>query len=270
MMEDRIFEKYLKGEDEALLNFHDINNNINDIILGSLSCIEDYIEKGCFWIKNIRTFLLKDFPKSIIFEFLTEDILENRLNATYFKDIETNKELIKVINHKIHHEIKELNFSKDFELQSKYIDSENLKYEYLEDSEYLHELWKRILSYEAISFLYLLKKYFVPDLEIEFENNFNLYKPLFEDTKIDKRKTAKPITNNEKLKALTEFCPELIKRLHKLKVKEQKIVLNLITGVNKDDAYKKVITTHKRVIINTTFKNDEIDIEDLKNKLNIT
>jgi hypothetical protein len=95
----------------------------------------------------------------------------------------------------------------------------------------------------------------------------------FDDIKkLDKRKRLKPLTNNEKLIALCEFCPELITLLNKSKLtKDEKgQVIYLITDVNKEDAYKKVFTADNRTLDKTTITNKEIDFEDLKNKLKNT
>jgi hypothetical protein len=118
----------------------------------------------------------------------------------------------------------------------------------------------------------------------EFMNAFHLFVPHFmfrnsliilpeesasKNRSIDKRISKYAPTNNERLKALSIFCPELIKRLHNLTRKDKEIVLLLITGVNKDDAYKTLFN-NKKVLDNTVIKNDEIDIQELKTKLNIT
>jgi hypothetical protein len=123
------------------------------------------------------------------------------------------------------------------------------------------------LSCMAISLFVLSFKKFLPNYE--FKNSLASYID-YKQKKIDNRISQYAPTNNERLKALSIFCPELIKRLHNLTRKDKEIVLNLITGVNKDDAYKKVFTADKKILNETIIKNDEIDIEDLKNKLNKT
>lgn len=84
--------------------------------------------------------------------------------------------------------------------------------------------------------------------------------------KLDKRRTqAKPPTNYDRLMALQEFCPELIKKLLSSGKEVQKDVVHLITGVNKEDSYKLLFTTRK-----PNCKQSRIEeINELKKKVGI-
>jgi hypothetical protein len=93
-------------------------------------------------------------------------------------------------------------------------------------------------------------------LDSVIENNIN-----------DRRKNEKAPTNNVRLKALTEFCPELISKLLNCSKDERKDVIHLITGVNREDSYKLLFTEYKRQINEFTIDVDGIDFEKLKNKL---
>lgn len=107
----------------------------------------------------------------------------------------------------------------------------------------------------------------VPDIETPLSKD---EVQRFEKEHRDKRFRKVVPTINEKLKALTELCPEFIKRLHKLDKEEQKQAISLITGVNKVDAYKKVMTKDIRELEATEIKYDGINLQSLKIKLNKT
>lgn len=244
-----------------ILNFHQINDLCDNHISSVLDYIDLYLTNGILDIRKIIDKLHKDLVENNLFEVLTNSIYEQELNPIYFSDINTNKEIIRVINYKIHYEIKSFDFNNNFELRK-----EDL------DSEYIYHYFMSFFCYQAINFLFTLKNYFVPDLKIDYENNYNFYKETEKQQKSDNRKSRNAPTNAEKLKALKEFCPELITKLHKsnLNKNEQGQIIYLITGVNKTDAYKKIITSDSKALDNTIIKNDEIDFENLKNKLNNT
>lgn len=189
---------------------------------------------------------------------LSKDIDKGKYDELFFEDYDRNTKILS---------------STFYLIEQLFDDLNSLKQEDLSQSEDVDSMMKLlvegILIYISLFVFRFIR--FIPEYKLINEHSEleKYYKEYNEQIK-DKRKTAKPITNNEKLKALTEFCPELIKRLHNLKKYEQEQVIHLITGVNKVDAYKKVMTAEKKEIENTTFKNHEIDIEDLKNKLNIT
>jgi len=72
----------------------------------------------------------------------------------------------------------------------------------------------------------------------------------------DNRKSAKAPTNLDKIKALKELCPELMKRLTNQDKETQQTVIHLITGVNKEDSYKYSFGSRWR-------EADERDVEGL-------
>jgi hypothetical protein len=59
-----------------------------------------------------------------------------------------------------------------------------------------------------------------------------------ESNNLDKRLMKNAPTNKDKIKALKELCPELMKRLTNEDKETQQTVIHLITGVNKEDSYK--------------------------------
>lgn len=254
--EENISERYFKKTE--ILNFLEIRV----LVTNHLSATVD----------NVQTRILsigepfansEERNRAELFWFLVEDIIELRLDEIYFENITVNKEIIKIINFNIHLELKNLEF--DPETEIKY--SDNF------DREQLAEYYSYRYCYEAINFLYNLKNYFVPELEIEYKNKMSIFSIQEQEELLktkDERLSKHRPSNNERLKSLKEFCPELTTKLLDLSKEEKGQIIHLITGVNKDDAYKKVFTADSRVLSDTSIRNDEIDFEDLKNKLNNT
>lgn len=81
----------------------------------------------------------------------------------------------------------------------------------------------------------------------------------------DNRKSAKAPANLDKIKALKEFCPGLMKKLQGVEVETQKEIIHLITGVNKVDSYKYSFGPRNKETNNREINN----LEDLLNKINI-
>lgn len=116
---------------------------------------------------------------------------------------------------------------------------------------------------EDFEYLFNLIKYYLPDYEFPEVTNEQIQK-------LDGRLSQKQPTNKQRLKALSEFCPDFIKTLHKLSNDEKKDIIHLITGVNRDDSYKFIFTADKRILNETKMDFDQIDFEDLKTKLKNT
>lgn len=217
------------------------------------------------------------FNYHTIFEDLYFEIYEGKLDECFFSDIESNKEIIKIISSRIEDFFDFKNYlNNDYTsifpesaVNQKVFKEVILDNYVLEDSVFNEEILMTNYSKDAQRFIHALKTFFVPDLHIKY--------PLSKEESIirkqsDKRISLKAPTNKEKLKSLCEFCPELITLLNKstLTKHEKGQVIYLITGVNKEDAYKNVFTSDKRTLDETTIKNDEIDFEYLKTKLKNT
>jgi hypothetical protein len=264
-----LYNQFISGEKK--LNFKDICTLANEYTLLE---IEDAISSTCIDSveeikdsKNVKvhykditnsqaiTEMASICPYHNVFEEIDEMIFNGQFDECFFSDIKTNQEIIKVICTRIESSI----FFEDSLI-------ENLEHDFLKNK----VDWDYLLGYYLKKAQYLIqtfKDYFVPDLHIRY--------PLSKEESIirkqsDKRKNIYSPTNNEKLKSLCVFCPELISKLHKLSKKDKQEIIFLITGVNKADAYKNVFTSKKRILDETTIKNDEIDFEDLKNKLKNT
>lgn len=203
------------------------------------------------------------YPFNWIFEEVEDLVTKGRLDLCFFSDVNKNTQLIKIICKRI----------ESFPYFNRYTDLEIDTYLFRGDKEILNKPFdiSLIMNYyirTSQKLILSFKNFFVPELLINH--------PLKHEVKIqqksDNRKSIYAPTNNERLKALKEFCPEFIDKLHKsnLNKNEQGQIINLITGVNKTDAYKKIITSDSKVLDNTIIKNDEIDFENLKSKLNNT
>jgi hypothetical protein len=163
----------------------------------------------------------------------------------FFSDIIINKEKIKVL-------------IKWFESVLDYLDRNNV------------QSFNRYGVSKAIKSVIYFFSVLVPDYKTILTAE-EISKISLSNRKKDKRLSEYAPNNNERLKALNEFCPELIKKMHGLDKETKKQIVNLITGVNKEDAYKNLFTANAKKILNETIiQNDEIDIEDLKNKLKNT
>jgi hypothetical protein len=178
---------------------------------------------------------------SLLINFLIQKVLEqeNEFEDEFFNNLETNIHKIKIIVERI-----------------------NLSIKIIE--KVFHEKEFFIPHTLQLKNLFFMLKSYIPEYKPKE------YTEEFIESKIDKRISPKTPTANERLKALKEFCPELITKLHKRTRKEQEQIIHLITGVNKTDAYKKIMTADSKELDNTTIKNDEIDFEGLKNKLKNT
>lgn len=202
---------------------------------------------------KIQLVFREEFDKRSEFILMVNDVCTfiqkniNLFEEEFYNNLSINQYKLTVILEKLNYSIHGLNFFKE-----KYDENREINF-------------NPLCYYDMVKLFDTLKIY---TLNHEYKTYTN--EVLEQRLKPDNRISKYAPTNNERLKALTEFCPELINRLHKLSKDEQKQVIHLITGVNKDDAYKKVMTANKREIEDTIIKNDEIDIEDLKNKLNNT
>lgn len=270
-IQNELYNQFIDGEKK--LNFKDIYILAND---HTLWVIEDEIRGTCIDsieeiegsekvkvhyadITNIKAIskIARICPYHNVFEQIDVALFSGEFNDCFFSDIKTNQEIIKVICSRI----ESSRFFEDYltteinvSLLKNKVDMNFLLGYYLKKAQYLIQTFK---------------DYFVPDLHIKY--------PLSKEESIirkqsDKRISLKAPTNKEKLKSLCEFCPELITLLNKstLTKHEKGQVIYLITGVNKEDAYKNVFTSDKRTLDETTIKNDEIDFEHLKNKLKNT
>jgi hypothetical protein len=158
------------------------------------------------------------------------------VDVLFFQDLTTNIHKFKVIGNRISTLIEVLKIQEDRGRKTRLKDFENL--------------------------LYLIKE-FLPDYEFPEITDEQVQR-------LDKRLKVNSPSNKQKLKALQEFCPELMDKLSKCSKEEQKDVIHLITGVNKEDSYKLLFTADKRQINEFTIDIDGIDFETLKNKLKNT
>jgi len=280
-LQKQILERYLVHFEK--LNFEEWYISLDSYILSALDEID---------IKSLgeRDFYFEKVDIGFeynLFENFNADLMSHKMHMTYFQDINKNREIIKLISNKIQsdlfdRDITPENFQDRFD---SYLSSSDWKINFgTDDFDEIDKMLKNDdfkkwgnarkieVAIEAIHFLTLLKTFYCNDLVINYPDVYATHKNILQksDSKLDKRISRKAPTNNEKLKALNEFCPELIKRIDKLSKKEQGQVIHLITGVNPTDAYKKIKTQDFREIQNTIINNDDIDFDELKNKLKNT
>lgn len=269
---NEIYKQLINGGKE--LNFLDINYLLHNFLLDiDIALNEMQVElvdriEGVFKDRNLTNSeaikeLAQEYEYFNVLDLINMKVFLGEMDECFFSDIKTNKELITIICSRI----ESFSYFNDYLIDGKLNDGLDIvEYSNHEkcDPNFLMTYFVRDAQFLIRDF----KEYYIPELQIKY--------PLKDEIKIhprpDNRISAKGPTNNEKLKALKEFCPELIAKLHNpnLNKNEQGQIIYLITGVNKTDAYKKIITSDSKALDNTIIKNDEIDFENLKNKLNNT